>query len=128
VLIPLLQPLVRMMRMLLSMLQLLVVRMIVQVLLVMVQGVFLVVFVLVVECVFASVLKVLVPELLEDLQMCVLSVVLVESHVVVRCFLCPLLPLPLLLVAVLALLLYFHCPFPGLRILHHHIGLIAGFF
>jgi hypothetical protein len=56
VLIPLLQPLVRMMRMLLSMLQLLVVRMIVQVLLVMVQGVFLVVFVLVVECVLASVL------------------------------------------------------------------------
>ena len=41
------------------------------------------VFVLVVGCVFASVLQLLVPELPEDLRMCVLGVVLVEPLVVV---------------------------------------------
>jgi hypothetical protein len=127
VLILLLRPLVRMMRMLLSMLWLLLVRMFAVPLLVMVRCVLLVVSVLVVECLSASVPQVLVPELVEDLQMRVLSVVLVKSRVLLRCFLCPPLLLPLPLVAVLVPLLFVHCPFPGLRIRHHRIVIIAVF-
>ena len=53
---------------------------------------------------------------------------LVETHVVLRCFrLCSPLLLRLMWLVVLVPLLFAHCLFPGLRIRHHRIVLIAGF-
>ena len=54
---------------------------------------------------------------------------LVETHVVLRCFRwCSPRLLRLMLLVVLAPLLFVHCLFPGPRIRHHRIVLIAGFF
>ena len=54
---------------------------------------------------------------------------LVETHVVLRCFRwCSPRLLRLMLLVVLAPLLFVHCLFPGPRIQHHRIVLIAWFF
>ena len=53
---------------------------------------------------------------------------LVATHVVLRCFRwCSPRLLRLMLLVVLAPLLFVHCLFPGPRIRHHRIVLIAGF-